>query len=220
MVVIHLYGVLEQVAQRVVSLHVDSFDEAMRGLTANFPKLARTIRDMRVSVLVDGRMIEFEDCLRPMNAERIDIMPIVGGAGPAIFIIAGAALTAGATTIAGMFVGTFLAGAITAASIAQFGIAMIIGGISQLLFKPPKPNLGKRADDAQSYNFNGAVNVSQQGVIVPIGYGRMKIGSTVISVNVQTWDIPAAGDADPLPPEPDDPPTDVPLFEGGGGGAE
>jgi predicted phage tail protein len=208
MVVIHLYGVLESLAQRVIRLQTTSFDDSMKGLVANFPKMAAKLRDIRVSVLVNGKMIEFEDCLRPMDAERIDIMPIVGGAGPAIFIVAGAALTAGATTIASLFAGTFLASAITAASVASFGLSMIIGGITQLLFKPPKPDLGSRAEDSASYNFNGAVNVAQQGNIVPVGYGRLRVGSMVISANVQTWDIPvdtgAAAPA-PAPPPPDDP---------------
>ncbi len=223
MVVIHLYGILEQNAQRVIRLQADSFDQSMKGLMANFPKLRKVLSDMRVSVLVDGVMMQFEDCLRPLSAERIDIMPVVGGNGPAIFILAGAALTAGAATIAGMFAGTFLASAITAASVAQFGLAMVIGGITQLLFKPPKPNIGSRSEDKASYNFNGAVNVSQQGNVVPVGYGRLRVGSLVISANIQTWDIPTDAPPPELPAEPVENPegpfyTDFgPTGEGSGG---
>jgi predicted phage tail protein len=224
MVVIHLYGVLEETAQRVVRLQTSSFTESMRGLVANFPKLASVLRNMRVSVLVNGEMMQFEDCLRPMEAERIDIMPIVGGAGPAIFIVVGAAITAGAATIAGLFAGTMLASVITTAAVAQFGLAMIIGGITQLLFKPPKPNIGSRAEDTASYNFNGAVNVSQQGNIVPVGYGRLKVGSMVIAANIQTWDIPIEPPAVPaelpeVPPEnPEGPFLTEPEGGSGGGG--
>lgn len=200
MVVIKLYGILEEVAQRTTSVHAATFDEAMRALLANFPKLRKTLSNLRVSVLVNGQMIQFEDALRPFNADRIDIMPVVGGNGPAVMILAGAALTAGAATIAGLFTGTFLASVITSASIAQFGISMILGGITQLLFKPPKPNIGSRADDKASYNFNGPVNVSQQGNIVPVGYGRLRVGSMVVSVNVQTWDIPTGNEDTSTPP--------------------
>ncbi len=207
MVVIHLYGILEDVAQRVIRLHTSSFDDSMKGLLANFPKLGAVLRNMRVSVLVNGEMMQFEDCLRPMDAERIDIMPVIGGNGPAIFILAGSALAAGATTIAGVFAGTFLAGAITAASVAQFGLALIIGGISQLLFKPPTPSIGSSADKTDSYTFNGAVNTSQQGGIVAVGYGRLRVGSMVISSNVQTWDIPIDAPPAALPPAPPDNPT-------------
>lgn len=202
MVVIHLYGVLEAVAQRVTKLSTESFDDSMRGLLANFPKLRAVLSKTKVTVLIDGQPMDFEDCLRPMAAERIDIVPAIGGAGPAVFILVGSALYAGAATIAGLFVGTALAGVVTTAAIAQFGISMIIGGISQLLTKSPKSNIGQRGDDAASYNFNGAVNVTQQGNIVPVGYGKMKIGSVVISANIQTWDIPIGAVPADLPPEP------------------
>lgn len=215
MVVIHLYGVLEAVAQRVTSLRTESFDDSMRGLLANFPKLRAVLAKTKVTVLIDGQPIALEDCLRPMSAERIDVVPAIGGAGPAVFILVGAALTYGSATLAGLFVGTALAGVVTSAAIAQFGIAMIIGGISQLLVKQPSPDLGSRSEDKASYNFNGAVNVTQQGNIVPVGYGKMMVGSVVISANIQTWNIPIDKPPSDLPAEPPANPAGPYYVDGG-----
>lgn len=205
MVVINLYGALEYAAQRSTKLYVKTFEEAMKAMMANFPKLAGMLRKTRVSVLIDGKMMTFEDALRPYKGERIDIMPIVGGTGPAIMIVVGAIMTYG--PVAGM-IGTLLSGitgiaaATITASVAQFGMAMIIGGISQLLFKPPKPMTSERPETTPSYSFNGAINTNTQGNVVPVGFGRMRVGSQVISANVQTWDIPVAPSSAPPPPAP------------------
>lgn len=216
MVVINLYGILAEVAQRSFTVHVHSFDEAMRALMANFPKLRKTIHDMRISMLVNGEAMTFEDCLRPYTSETIDIMPIVGGAGPAVMIVVGAIAAYGAGAIAA-YVGTalVLSAAVTAAlatAIMQFGIALIMGGISQALFKPPKQDLSsagmQRQDETPSYIFNGAINVSTQGGIVPVGFGRMRVGSQVISANVQTWDIPVNPATTPSAPTQPPPPPE------------
>lgn len=216
MVVIRLYGVLEQLAQRTLRVHVESFDEALDALFANFPKLRSVIADMKVSVLVNGRVIGVEDCMRPMTADNIDIMPVIGGNGPAVIILAGAALTASAATIGTYLAGTALFAGITAAaisaSIAQFGIAMILGGITQVLFKPPKPNASMGSDSPEntpSYIFNGAVNATTQGNVVAVGFGRMRVGSVTISANIQTWGVPIpAAPAPELPPAPPPVPDD------------
>jgi hypothetical protein len=46
--------------------------------------------------------------------------------------------------------------------------------------KPDDPE----ALNTTSFLFGQAENVSKQGVVVPVGYGRMQIGSRVISVNM------------------------------------
>jgi predicted phage tail protein len=69
----------------------------------------------------------------------------------------------------------------------QPGIAMIIGGVAQMLFAPPKPKTaGEREDpnNRPSYSFDGPVNTAQQGNCVPVGYGRLIVGSQVISAGM------------------------------------
>lgn len=44
------------------------------------------------------------------------------------------------------------------------------------------------AENKPSYNFNGAVNTTAQGNPVPLGYGRMIIGSAVISAGIYAMD--------------------------------
>ncbi|MBV6823863.1 tail assembly protein [Pseudomonas sp. PD9R] len=75
-----------------------------------------------------------------------------------------------------------------AAGLISMGIAMTIGGVVQMLSPTPKtPNQEDQAstENKPSYLFNGAFNSTQQGLPVPIVYGRMLVGSSVVAVG--TW---------------------------------
>ena len=89
----------------------------------------------------------------------------------------GGFLTAGAagTTMGAVGIATQIAGSI--------GISMVLGGISQMISPTPQNSLGqsKEAARLQNYNFSGITNTSQQGMPVPIAYGRVFCGSAVIS---------------------------------------
>lgn len=64
-------------------------------------------------------------------------------------------------------------------------ISVITGGIMRALFKPPKPEEEKQS---KSFLFSGAENVASQGVAVPLGYGRLLVGSVVVSATMRHVD--------------------------------
>ena len=55
-------------------------------------------------------------------------------------------------------------------------------GLSMLMAKLMKTD-DPEAANTTSYVFSSPENVSQQGQVVPVGYGRAKVGSTIISVS-------------------------------------
>ena len=64
------------------------------------------------------------------------------------------------------------------------GAMMIIGGIMQLVTKPPKPPAPGRTPSrvtTQSFEFSGPTSTMKQGVPVKLGYGQLKVGSNVLS---------------------------------------
>lgn len=68
------------------------------------------------------------------------------------------------------------------------GIAMTLGGVVQMLSPVPKAASQQEqsaSENKPSYLFNGAFNSTQQGLPVPIVYGQMLVGSSVVSVG--TW---------------------------------
>jgi len=73
-------------------------------------------------------------------------------------------------------------------------VSMIVAGISNLLSKPPdapeQQQIANPSSDptelANSYLFSGPVNVLNEGGPVPIGYGRLLVGSQVV---MATYDV-------------------------------
>ena len=61
-------------------------------------------------------------------------------------------------------------------------VAVATGLIMQALFKPPKPQEQKQT---RSYLFSGPVNTVAQGIPIPLGYGRLRVGSAVISASLR-----------------------------------
>lgn len=80
------------------------------------------------------------------------------------------------------------------AALISTGIAMTIGGVVQML--SPTPKTGSQEDQAStenkpSYLFNGAFNSTQQGLPVPVIYGQMLVGSSVVSIGTWAEAVPA-----------------------------
>jgi predicted phage tail protein len=60
-----------------------------------------------------------------------------------------------------------------------------------MLFSAPKPQNIDRPANKPSYAFDGAVNTAAQGNPVPICYGRLIVGSQVVSAGLVTEPLPA-----------------------------
>jgi predicted phage tail protein len=79
--------------------------------------------------------------------------------------------------------------AVVAPMMFGMGVSMAMGGVVQLL-SPQQRGLSTRdsPDNGASYSFNGPVNTSAQGNPVPVLYGRMIVGSAVISAGIYAED--------------------------------
>ncbi|MGY3172442.1 putative phage tail protein [Pseudomonas sp. TE12234] len=121
---------------------------------------------------------------------EIRIVPIVSGSknGGLFQTVLGVALI-----VVGVIVTPFsgpLGGALV-----SLGIGMAIGGVAQMLTPTPSSKSGSQQEQAStenkpSYLFNGAFNSTQQGLPVPVVYGQMLVGSSVITVGTWTEALP------------------------------
>lgn len=141
----------------------------------------------------------------PIGRQAIKIVPVVAGAAkdPTIGIIVGAIIVIAAVvsfqyyavplglTAAGVGGATSLTVAGQLVLSAGFiGAGLVVGGLSQLLAGTPKaPGISEKEANRPSFLFNGVVNTTAQGHPVPVGYGRMRVGSAVISAGISTEDI-------------------------------
>jgi predicted phage tail protein len=215
---IRLYGPLAKfIGQRKFLAEISSAGEAVRMLLANFPGLERHMADQYYKVIVDSHESDLDEIHYPAS-QTIKIVPVLGGAGGGTGkILAGVALVAFAIIAgpaAGGFLGLgasafgtaatattafsgFILGAGAAAVIGSVGVALVLGGVSQLL--SPTPQLGQigpasqsrntttegtEIDPQESYSFSGIQNTSRQGTPVPVVYGETIVGSVVISAGI------------------------------------
>lgn len=203
MKVVKVYGALKKRlgGQGRFEFDVSTPAEALRALFANFPGLEKWIIDSErdgigYKVKVGKEKIREEnitDLALPWSEQDVfSISPVLAGAGRGGWgqIILGVALVGASLLIPGGWaIGTLgITKAIAVKSlVGGIGFAMAMGGVSQLLSPTPKFDMDE-ASTIQSYSFSGIVNTSQVGTPIPIAYGRVFIGSSVISSGLDTDD--------------------------------
>ena len=69
------------------------------------------------------------------------------------------------------------------------GASLLLGGVAQMLTKMPDMKLGSEKEKKQSTSFTNLSNMAAQGRIVPLAYGRIRVGSLIISQGIETMDI-------------------------------
>ena len=150
------------------------------------------------------------------DREVFSITPVVAGAGrgtgtilAGIALISVAVLSSGAglfangaigfgttaTTVnaAGQVVAAQATlGASLAAAAGNIGIGLVLTGIAQSI--SPQPGLNSTLDESvqlESFTFSNVVNTSRQGMPCPIAYGRLFVGSAVLSSGLDVDQVQA-----------------------------
>ena len=83
------------------------------------------------------------------------------------------------------------AGYLTKAAI-TIGGALVLQGVSDMLFPLPEPqNFSNEEDPRISFSFSGVQNTSRAGTSHPIAYGEIVTGSVVISAGIDTNQVSA-----------------------------
>ena len=188
MKVVKVYGALRKLLGKTQFEFVaDTPAQAMRALLANFPQLERWLidsekRGVAYRVTVGKQKVHNDDMsgmFAPWSEQDVfSITPVLTGAGRGFgSILAGVALVA-LTLIPG---GLPIAGTL-ATKIGLFGGALILGGIAEMISPVPKPP--REASKLESNSFSAIQQTVRQGVPVPIAYGRVFVGSAVVSAGL------------------------------------
>lgn len=188
---IRLYGELGAKFGRVHRAHLDTNTpaEAVRYLRSQFPGIDAYLcgakdKGVAFAVFRGKENITREQLTEPAGNGDIRIAPIIMGSkrAGALQTILGVVMMAVAVFIVGVSWGT-LSG--PGFALFSMGAAMAAGGIVQMLSPQPKFGGAKESSNQPSYVFNGAVNTEAQGHPVPLLYGRMRVGSAVISAGIE-----------------------------------
>jgi len=189
MKVVKVYGALrKRLGQCRFEFDVATPAQAIKALCVNFPGLEKWLIDSekdgvgyRVAVSKEkATEQDVSSLLMPFSDKEVfSITPVVAGAGRGTGqILAGVALVA-LTLVPG---GLPIAGTL-ATKIGLLGGSLILSGIATAISPQPDMGLerGREAAKLESFVFNNVVNTSKQGLPVPIAYGRVFVGSAVLS---------------------------------------
>ena len=185
MAIVRLYGDLKQFGDKF-SMNIETASEGLNGLYCQIAGLRQRIIDGWFHVRINGVDITDENLAvglhsrLPENAV-IHIVPHVAGAksGGIFGFIAGAALVVGGLIVG---VSTGIGFGLVAA-----GAGLMLGGVAQMLTRMPKTEK-KPADSNRNTYFSNLDNTMAQGAPVPLIFGRMRVGSKVLSQGLETLD--------------------------------
>ena len=198
-----LYGELaEFVGHKEFEIQVDSLAKAVSFLVNNFPQIEKYMNPKYYQVKVGNYVIDKDEIHHPIGQEDIHFIPVITGAGRGLGkILLGAALIAGAffmpiavpyAPLSFSLKTGFVGGSLLAKSMVYLGSALVLSGVSDMLFPVPKPKEFKSEQDPQlSFSFSGTQNTSRAGTPVPIVYGEIITGSVVISGAIDTQQVQA-----------------------------
>jgi predicted phage tail protein len=192
MVTIFLYGHLAKAFGKKHVLDIKTPAEAIKAMCVNY-------KAFKAAILQDGqaayRVIagkedrDVNGLILPIGRlKTLKIVPMVSGSSGVGKIILGAALI-----VASFYLPGAGAAGLSLSSVASaVGFSLVLGGISSILFAPPKPKdiSSERPENKPSYAFNGAVNTVAQGNPVPYFYGGpLRVGSQVVSAGLVTENL-------------------------------
>ena len=196
-----LYGDLAEVSgHKEFDIQVNTTAQAVSFLINNFPDLESYMANRYYKVLLDKEEIDTDELHYPIGQADIKFVPVISGAGGNLGkILLGGALIAMSFGVGGLFTSplAFGGGGIGFASAglgakAAFGIgaALVLSGVSGMLFPVPKtPEFSSEQDPRLSFSFSGTQQTSRAGTPVPIVYGEIITGSVVISGGIDTEQV-------------------------------
>jgi predicted phage tail protein len=201
----------KRLRRKVWNLSIGSVQEALHAVNILSGKklIKMMIKDsekkLKYQIKVDDKPVETsgidyenlatigdtELCLK-RKIKKIDIIPVLEGSGDdakgVVMVIVAVMLIVGGIYVSSQ--GSPVLGQMMISA----GVALLAGGVSILMAKPPKFDDFRNIDteNAPSYLFSGPVNSSNEGGPVPLGYGRLLCGSQTIQVSLSVRQMKAS----------------------------
>ena len=162
MTTIRLHGILAQKYGEVFKMDISKPRDVIRAIDANRDGFRKTVMDLQkegfsYEILVNKQRLNKNEFLNSKKAQEIDLVPFIVGAGIHLVVALAVSLVSAAIQFALMDPGTIDGGQST------------VGG------------------DNKSMMFSSSqINLTAQGSPLPIGYGRLKVGSSVIQASLKS----------------------------------
>jgi predicted phage tail protein len=198
MTIINLHGILAYEFGKAFTMYIEKPKQAIDAIDANKTSFKKRILELseqgiHYTILIDGENVSEAHQLEiKKEITVVDITPVICGQG----------FTALITTIAGALGTTGVAGAVGTALVTAGGtataLASFIGGalnmialtvIQQALAPSNKPQRteARISGVKESFLISSKGNLAQQGIPVPVGYGRLRVGTSIIQTTVKSY---------------------------------
>jgi len=198
---IKLYGELAKfVGHKEFEVKADTLAHAVSFLINNFEGIEKYMSPKHYQVKVGNYAVDESELSHPIGKEDIHFIPVITGAGRGFGkILLGAALIGlsffSIGTSAGLGVGFakgFAKVGFIQKGLAGLGAALVLQGVSEMLFPLPKPiEFESEEDPRLSFSFGGTQQTGRAGTPVPLVYGEIFTGSVVISGGIDTEQVQA-----------------------------
>jgi len=172
-----LHGALGKEFGKFHNFNIGRPIDAIRALMANKRGFRHALKAWGrkgrfYEIICDGEAItEENELIHRKKINRIDIVPAILGTSKVVKIIIGVVL---------IIVGVIF----KQPWLIKLGAGLIIGGVMEMLFPPEMPSFHTEAQ-GRSFIFSTTTNSTSRGTPVQIGYGRLRIGSQVISTTLE-----------------------------------
>tara|TARA_B100000900_G_scaffold375510_1_gene357603 strand:- start:26390 stop:26977 length:588 start_codon:yes stop_codon:yes gene_type:complete len=169
MTIIRLHGILAQKYGEAFEMDIGKSRDVIRAIDANRDGFRKTIVDLQkegfsYEILVNKKRLNKNEFLNSKKPQEIDLVPFIVGSGIHLLVAVTVAVVSAAIQYALMDPGTIDGGSMT---------------------------VGK---DSGSMMFaTSQINLTAQGSPLPIGYGRLKVGSSVVQASVKS--LPQTADS-------------------------
>jgi len=193
---IHIKGILGKKFGSLFKINVSNGMSALNAIDANRSGFINELfklnkKNINYCMICDSEQIDDSNKLmQRKNIKNIYIIPMIIGSGVAIAVGLGLATTAG-LTVAGQIV-AFLANTIISTAV-SLGVSFLMNAINKQASPPQQGAISVGGATAmveakgRSYIFSNNVNATQQGSPIPIGYGKMKVSSQILSASVKNY---------------------------------
>lgn len=160
---IELHGILAKEYGKTIRMDINRPRDVIRAIDCNRPGFRKRVIELQregflYDIVVDRKRLDKERFINYSKPKKIDLVPAIVGSGTEILIAFAISLASVAISYA-----------LIDPSTIEGGEQVVSGSEESLIFQ------------------GGAANVAAQGSPIPIGYGRMLIGSNVIQSSIKSF---------------------------------
>lgn len=197
---IHIKGILGKKFGSYFNFNISSVSNAIKAIDTNRTGFIKELFDLNKKninyfLIADGEKIENTNSLiEKRKIKNIYIIPVIIGHGDMAAFALGLTQVAANGAVVLSTTGIIVSGLVNAliSTAVSLGVSMLMQSLNKQA-SPPQQNLAVGGATStieargRSYIFSNNLNSAEQGSSIPIGYGKMKSSSKILSISIKNY---------------------------------